>query len=76
MKKKWSSYKVLFLFCIFLFGSFSGCFEEEKKRVKEILVSQIEVDQPSILPNWKDGEYHDYDDTMLMLNEFNDNYPD
>jgi hypothetical protein len=34
------------------------------------------LDQPSVLPDWSDGEYHDYSGTMEMLNGFNDKYPD
>ena len=34
------------------------------------------MDQPSVLPDWKDGEYHNYFTTMEMLNNFNDKYPD
>ena len=34
------------------------------------------MNQPSILPPWKDGEYHDYYGTMDILNEFQIKYPD
>jgi len=34
------------------------------------------LDHPSILPNWTDGEYHDYFGTTEMLNGFNEKYPD
>jgi hypothetical protein len=34
------------------------------------------LDQPSILPDWKDGEYHDYYGTMKLLNDFKGKYPD
>jgi hypothetical protein len=34
------------------------------------------LDQPSFLPNWTDGDYHDYYGTMEMLNCFNGKYPD
>jgi hypothetical protein len=33
------------------------------------------LDQPSVLPNWTDGNYHDYFGTTEMLNGFNDKYP-
>jgi hypothetical protein len=34
------------------------------------------LDQPSILPDWKDGEYHDYYETTDMLSDFKVKYPD
>jgi hypothetical protein len=56
---------------------FTGCIEEEQKPdEKEILTPEVELDKPSILPDWKDGEYHDYYGTLKMLNDFNDKYPD
>lgn len=30
----------------------------------------------SVLPDWNDGEYHDYYETTELLFDFNDNYPD
>jgi len=33
------------------------------------------LDEPSILPDWKDGEYHDYQGTTQMLNSFNSKFP-
>jgi hypothetical protein len=39
-------------------------------------VPEVKLDQPSILPDWKDGEYHDYYGTMELLNDFNGKYPD
>ena len=34
------------------------------------------MDQPSILPDWEDGDYHDYYGTIQMLNDLNDKFPD
>ena len=34
------------------------------------------MDQPSILPDWKDGEYHDYYATSKTLYDLNEKYPD
>ena len=33
-------------------------------------------DQPSFLPDWNDGAYHNYYTTTKMLNSFNEKYPD
>ena len=54
---------------------FTGCFEEEKKQLNEILPPKSKIDYPAILPDWMDGEYHDYYDTMDLLQEFQINYP-
>ena len=35
----------------------------------------IQLDQPSILPDWQDGDYHDYYDTVDLLQECQINYP-
>jgi hypothetical protein len=63
----------IFLNVFFISGLFSGCFEENKAE----LINEIEMklDQPSILPDWRDGGYHDYLGTMDLLNEFQLNYP-
>jgi murein tripeptide amidase MpaA len=50
--------------------------KEEQKSEEEILPPEVELDQSSILPDWKDGDYHDYYGTMEMLNDFNEKYPD
>ena len=59
---------------------FTGCITEEQKStsnaIAEIIQPEIKLDQPSILPDWKDGEYHNYFTTMKMLNGFNEKYPD
>jgi hypothetical protein len=67
------------IICIFLINVvFSGCIYEEKKskELEEESLSEIQLDQPSILPDWKDGDYHDYYDTTKLLNDFNEKYPD
>ena len=77
MNKKLKQTIVLFLFFILLVVIFSGCFENEQKSEEEaLLVPDVKLDQPSILPDWKDGEYHDYYDTIQMLNFFDEQYPD
>jgi len=76
MDKKLSCLKVLVLSGILLSVIFTGCIKEEQKPCEEeVLTPEIELDQPSILPDWKDGEYHDYYGTMEMMNDFNEKYP-
>jgi hypothetical protein len=78
LKRIKSEIKVVII-CIFLITVvFSGCLEEEKrsKELEEESTAEIQLDQPSILPDWKDGDYHDYYGTMELLNDLNDKYPD
>ena len=69
---------VLLLSCILLIVTFSGCINNEQKseESKEASLPAVKLDQPSILPDWKDGEYHDYYGTMMLLSDFNGKYPD
>jgi len=69
--------KIIFLaFLIILPILFSGCVLQEKtKNQKEIVQTAIKIDQSSILPNWEDGDYHDYDATIKKLNDFNSKFP-
>lgn len=77
MDKKLSYLKVLFLCSILLSVMFTGCIEEEQKPgEKELTVPEIELDQPSILPNWKNGDYHNYYASTHMLNDLNEKYPE
>ncbi len=76
MKKKISHLKVLFLSSILLLVMFTGCIEEEQKSKKTGEPPEIKMDHPSILPDWKDGEYHDYYETTDELADFKVKYPD
>ena len=78
MDKKLSCLKAFFLCGILLTVMFTGCVKEEQEpeELKGTSLPEVQLDQPSILPDWKDGEYHDYYGTMEMLNDFNDKYPD
>jgi hypothetical protein len=78
MDKKLSQIIALFLCCILLVVSFSGCIEEEQKtkEQKELLKPEVKLEQFSVLPDWKDGEYHDYYETTDMLSDFKVKYPD
>jgi hypothetical protein len=75
--KEISYLKVISLSCILLVSLFVGCIEQEQKSgdMKEA-TPEVQLDQPSILPDWMDGEYHDYCGTMQTLNDFNDKFPD
>jgi len=66
------------LICLFLLTlSFTGCIEkDETKESIEPINYQIETDKPSVLPDWNDGEYHDYIETSQILKGFNAQYPD
>ena len=78
MDKELSKLMALFLCCILLTVIFTGCINEKQKseESKETLLPEVKLDQPSILPDWKDGEYHDYYGTIDVLNEFQTKYPD
>ena len=78
MIKKLTRLKVLFLCGILLIVIFTGCIEEKQDLNKSYKESQQELllDQPSILPDWKDGDYHDYYETKEMLNDFNSGFSD
>ena len=75
---KKSAYLIaIFLSFILVSVFLTGCIQEEQnsKETEEISPG-IQLDQTSILPEWEDGEYHDYYETMDVLNEFQIKYPD
>jgi len=78
MNKKTSKIVALLLCFILFVVTFSGCIENEQKseKSKETILPTVKLDQPSILPDWKDGEYHDYYETTDMLSDFKVKYPD
>jgi hypothetical protein len=78
MNKKISQIIALFLCCILFSVLFTGCINEKEKseESKETIIPEVKLDKPSVLPDWKDGEYHDHYGTMEMLNDFNGKYPD
>jgi len=77
ISKKMNHIKVIFLSVILILIVFTGCIEEQQDLDTTEEKSQIEIlmDQPSILPDWKDGDYHSYLETREMLNNFNSKYP-
>ena len=81
MKNRTLSYlKILFLSGILLTTMFTGCVQQdqtlESPGQEEPQLSEIQLDQPSILPDWENGEYHEYYGTMQTLVSFNDDFPD
>jgi hypothetical protein len=78
MNKKISYLIALFLCGILLVVLFTGCINKEQKPAvsTETVLPEAPLDYPSVLPNWTDGEYHNYFGTMKMLNGFNEKYPD
>ena len=68
---------VVFYTCLLIFGLLTGCIDKEQSSEIEDILSQYDTyDQPSILPNWTDGDYHDYYNTMDLLQEFHIYYPE
>ena len=69
---------IIIICCILFVVRFSGCIENEQKSegFKEILLPEVVLDLPSILPDWRDGEYHDYYKTINLLSDFKLKYPD
>ena len=76
MHKKFSRIISLFLCYLLLVLTLSGCIEEKQNQIeqKELPKTESILDETSILPDWRDGGYHDYYGTTKLLNEFNDKY--
>jgi len=69
---------IVLLICFSLLTvSFTGCIEGDKsdEPIKEQSLEDIQLDVPSILPDWKDGKYHNYYATSQMLDDFEEKYP-
>lgn len=62
------------LICLIFTGSIEQAIYTNKQGNKKIQVNWI--DTPLILPEWNDGEYHDYYTTCEKLIDFNNEYPD
>ena len=69
---------IFFLTIILLFVAFTGCFEKEpvSEKFNYTPAKESQLDQPSILPDWLDGRYHNYYGTMQLLNNFNTKFCD
>jgi hypothetical protein len=78
MDKKLSYLKAFFLCGILLTVLVAGCIEDEEKseEPEELITSDVQLDQPSILPDWEDGEYHEYYETTDLVSELQIKYPD
>ncbi len=68
---------VIFVIFIMLAVKFYSLETTEKQldESDKTLVKDQEVNTSLVLPDWKDGEYHDYQGTTQMLNNFNSKYP-
>jgi hypothetical protein len=67
--------KTLFSTSILLLISIIGCIEKDiTNKPIDDKVTEFKLDHPLILPDWKDGEYHDYFGTVDKLNELNSKY--
>jgi len=78
LSKRTTPLIVLITCFVLLTLSFAGCIEEKdnsKEKTENLSVEKTQLDNSSILPNWNDGEYHDYQTTSQMLSDFNKEYP-
>ena len=77
MIKKFTCLKVLFLSFVLILVIFTGCIENQKNDDSEKKIrSVIKLDEPSLLPDWEDGNYHAYLGTVQLLNDLNSRFPD
>ncbi len=76
MDKKSLKIKVLFFLLILIITSFVGCTESNIVEEKNNIVkTDLKENYSLILPDWEDGEYHDYYGTVDKLEELNKKYP-
>lgn len=71
--------KIIVLIIVFLLVLISVIFiplEDEKVQPVGNTKSDEIIDYPCILPDWNDGEYHDYAATKQKIEELNSKYPD
>jgi len=68
---------VFLLTLILIFTVLTGCIDVVRKKECKVTVdTQVEVDKASVLPDWKDGEYHEYFETTDLLYDLQIKYPD
>jgi murein tripeptide amidase MpaA len=71
---------VLGIILLFVTASIVSALNTKQKHKSDdfqnISSTVTQMDEPSILPDWDDGDYHDYDATREKLIDFNDNYHD
>ena len=74
MKKEKNRMAILFCICLLSSGFLSGCLSESTET--DDVATNTVPDQAAILPDWQDGDYHDYGATTQMLNDFNNQFSD
>ncbi|HEC81525.1 MAG TPA: DUF2817 domain-containing protein [Thermoplasmatales archaeon] len=68
--------KVVFLLAVLLAVNLTGCVQEKDGLYEHVEVfPQVTFDKPSVLPSWRDGEYHNYYSTVQKLKEFDEMFP-
>jgi carboxypeptidase T len=71
---------VLGILLLFVTASIVSAFtikqEFKSDDFQKISSNENHIDEPLILPEWKDGDYHDYYATREKLIDFNDKFPD
>ena len=81
MKMLSFGFKIIPVFLLISTSIMTGCIDDKKTEViKENSFSEKWIDEPSILPesilpDWKEGLYHDYNATKEKLIELNNRYP-
>jgi hypothetical protein len=72
------SLKINLIFLIIILGTISGCIESERQSERsDINLRFIHwYDQPSILPEWTDDQYHNYYETSHTMFDYQTMYPD
>ncbi len=77
MRKKISSIALFFIIAV-ICSTLTGCLEEQHLTPSETREHNSEISKaiPCILPDWKDGDYHDYEATTALLYAFTDKYPE
>lgn len=78
LHKKIISLIAIFTCFLLIIVMCTGCINEKKldKSIEKSSIENTELDTSSVLPEWKDGDYHDYYKTTDKLLEFKEKYPD
>jgi len=70
--------KIFFISCVLLSLIIAGGnlqAQQSPATSQEVLVPGCVIDRPSLLPNWIDGNYHDYSKMVEALSTFTIQYP-
>ena len=68
-----------FILIVLILTLFTGCINknnETEKNMENVVEENTPVDHKPKLPNWTDGNYHDYESTKQMLFDLNNRFPD